>query len=133
MWIFTRFGFFSCTCPRESESLLARVDTSRIQIRSRTKAHLESLVAAYIEPFFTEAREGTPEIVHTPERDYPWRVFVRKDVFAAVMDHLALDLDYDNFKSEAMFLAGDSRDPYIQSLHSVWDRLYRITPSEERK
>ena len=44
MWIFTRWGFFSCVCARQGDGDAEEsVDRQQLMIRARTRVHLETL------------------------------------------------------------------------------------------
>ena len=45
---------------------------------------------------------GSVEVVHTPTRDYPWRIFLEKDTWADLLGELGRGLKYLNFKSAAL-------------------------------
>lgn len=81
MWIYTQHGFLSIT-RRIS-------DPTVYKIRARRREDLERVAALL--PWF-------PEVIDTPGRDYACRVHVSQEQVASVLEALAWDLDYSNFK-----------------------------------
>lgn len=113
MWLFTKYGFFSAVCARDGKSGSGDVDTSRIMVRARVREHLERLTSRFPD-------NGWGEILESPGNDYRWRVFLKKDAWAEVAASLALDTDYDNFKSAAHREWPTDPDGYCSMLHRVW-------------
>lgn len=116
MWIFSIHGFFSAVSAREGKSGYGKVDATRIMVRARVRAHLERLASVYPEQL------AGREILESPGNDYRWRVFMPKEVWAQVMASLALDTDYDNFKSEAGRQWPKDDAGYVHMLHGIWSR-----------
>jgi hypothetical protein len=103
MWIFTDTGFVSAVCHFD--------DPGQLVVRARDRRSLEALA----ESADVEIRaEGT---------DYPFRVFVAKDQFAAWLMHVVETLDYPNFKGQAMYTLPDYFQPV---LHDVHHRLWKM-------
>ena len=95
MWLFTKYGFFSAVCARRGAGEYGQpVDPDRIMVRSRLRSHLESLKNRFSEQL------GSCEILETPSTDYRYRLFVSNQAWSVVMAELAMNTDYDNFKSE---------------------------------
>lgn len=95
MWVFTKYGFFSAVCARQGSGKHGQpVDTNRIMVRARVRAHLESLKKRFADLL------GQCEIQQFAGTDYAFRFFVAKPVWAQVLAELAEETDYDNFKSE---------------------------------
>ncbi len=110
MWIFTETGFVSAVKKPQDNGLLS--------IRARDKVSLQPLLE------LTGAA-----IVHTPEGDYPYRLFVEQEVFAAWVEKSALDIDYANFKSRM----GKLRDyNYLGALHDVWAAMTHTEDATSR-
>lgn len=123
-WIFTRFGFFSAVCARKGDGKLAQpVDPNQIMVRARVKAHLQALQKRFKElrPF---------PIYESANSDYRFRLFCPKGTWAHVMCDLALDLDYDNFKSEVKRFQGKKGAAYESALHRVWGVMYGVQTDE---
>lgn len=84
MWLFTTIGFFSAVEHREMRSCLL--------VRCRVREDAERLIDA--------CNTRSPEVIETPDADYPYRVIVSKREFAMLIADLITDTDYDNFKAE---------------------------------
>ena len=61
-------------------------------------------------------RNRTGAILHTPERDYQYRVYVKKDIFAAWVAHRVRTIDYSKFKPTAV----------STSLHNLYVRVWAV-------
>jgi hypothetical protein len=86
MWLYTKLGFFSVTDePGDPETL---------RVRARSRTDLTILLAhAY------SSIEDWPEVITTPERDYPFRVLVPKDEWLDVLAPAIMRAnDYGGFK-----------------------------------
>jgi hypothetical protein len=117
MWFFTPYGFFSATCglhltgPKKGQP-----DPEVIQIRARDKDHLNALKSVCGKLL------GDIEIKETPNKDYRYRLIVRKEDWIEVVTQLIEDQQFSNFKSEAARVWG--HDLYVQVLHEVWSTMY---------
>lgn len=95
MWLFTKYGFFSAVCARQGAGEHGRpVDSTRIMVRARVRDHLERLVKRFPNHL------GDCEIRETTSTDYRFRLFGESQVWSKVVEEIATELDYDNFKSE---------------------------------
>jgi hypothetical protein len=104
MWIFTPFGFFSVTEPRDG-------DGDTLQVRARVKEDLDALREKFLPTLgVTLAKIGT---------DYPYRAFVSKEDFALGMARIILSIDYSNFKATVMQEQGLSREKLYMRVWSV--------------
>lgn len=112
MWLFTRLGFYSVTCPQEGEGL----DVNRVQVRARSKEHLKRLQESY------EEELGLFPIVETSDRDYICRMFVPKEVWAKVVMDLVWTIDYNNFK-DVVHDDADNEE-YSWALGRVWLTMF---------
>jgi hypothetical protein len=92
MWLFTQTGFFSVVQKASDPGIL--------KIRARVRADLEALVDRY---------GLIVEIVETKHRDYPYRFFLPREKFAHLMQRVAMDVDYTNFKSQVGKVQGHKR------------------------
>jgi hypothetical protein len=102
LWIFSEVGFFSVVKDAASGDLV---------VRSRIGGDLEALRSKFM-----------PKLGPTlqlPGRDYPYRAFVDKDSFAEGMVRLVLALDYVNFKSHILKIAGLARELLYAQVWSV--------------
>ena len=97
MWIFTETGFVSAVKKPQDNGL--------VSIRARDKVSLQPL----------EELTGQP-IINTPDGDYPYRIFVEQELFAAWVTKCALDIDYSNFKGR---MAKFRDYKYLGALHEV--------------
>jgi hypothetical protein len=121
MWLFTKHGFFSVVCARQGDGQQGRpIDTTRLMVRARVRGHLEALKKRWPDHL------GLCDIRTFAATDYAFRMFVDKDVWSRVLSELALETDYDNFKSEVARHQGDAGVPYEQALHDVWAVMYRL-------
>jgi hypothetical protein len=101
MWIFTTSGFVS-----------AVYKDGAIQVRARDSKSLEVL-----------AKECEAKIVATPVADYPYRIAISKDQFAAWVSRQALGIDYKNFKSEVATTRGYD---FAHPLMKVWSVMHEV-------
>ena len=113
MWLFTKYGYFSAVCAREGSGRRSDpVDESTRAVRARSLQHLQSLLSRFA------GELGSPEIKTYVGTDYQYRVFVTKANWRRVLDAVAAELDYDNFKGEVEKSEGSSK--YVDLLHKVW-------------
>ena len=115
MWLFTTVGFFSIVQKRGQ-------DTGEVTVRARFKGDLEALRETYL-----------PElgpVSDTGGTDYAYRAVVSREAFAGAMGRIALDLDYDNFKSAVARRQGHERSSLY---HQVWDVLYGAQERETKR
>ena len=110
MWIFTETGFVSAVKKPQDNGL--------VSVRARDRVSLQPL----------EELTGS-SIIKTPDGDYPYRLFVEQEVFAAWVTKAALDIDYANFKSRM----GKLRDyNYLGALHDVWLAMTHVEDAAAR-
>lgn len=84
MWLFTAEGFFSITESTEP----AYPSPEFLQVRARTRGDLWRLVGR------------DHELLATPDRDYPWRIYLDRETVARLICESVLSIDYVNFKAE---------------------------------
>lgn len=106
MWVFSRAGFFSAVAKGNG-------------------AHAEICVRARVLADFDKMRElYYPEMsrVHTNQgTDYPYRIYMTRSEWARVMDRMAYDVDYKNFKG----MVSAERGYAVADLYSdVWSVMY---------
>ena len=114
MWLFTKYGFFSVVCARSVENgvVTDKIDHSKMMIRSRCKEHLEALKLEM--PFYLNDVE-----IHSDfGTDYAYRMFVNRIQYMGVIEYLAEDIDYGNFKSAAK--EHGASDEYLHLLSEIW-------------
>jgi hypothetical protein len=108
MWLFCKTGFFSAVIDRDNGK--------QVLVRSRFEGDLERLL---------KNTNGVHDIQHTPEADYPFRVFVRKAVWECLVLAEAEDMDYDNFKNAAH--DGTERDGAYMAVWIAMRRAQDLT------
>ena len=106
MWVFSRAGFFSA-------------------VRKGTDKHGEVCVRARVLADFDKLRElYFPEMGQVQTNggtDYPYRVYMTRSEWADIMERMALDVDYKNFKG---MISGE-RGYAVADLYSdVWAVMY---------
>lgn len=111
MWIFTDTGFVSAVKKPQDGGL--------ISVRARDKSSLNELIS-----------QTKAELVHTPNGDYPWRIFVTQEQFAHWVSEVALNLNYSNFKSRVHKVHPSAT--YINSLHDVWAVMTHTEDADAR-
>lgn len=108
MWLFTRYGFFSVVQDHQKRK--------NVLIRARNRKHLEDL---FVSLDFHTPHSAKEVIEETPDRDYRYRVSVDRRAYAGLLQSLAMDLDYPNFKDSVhQRLSKDI--PYNQLVNKVW-------------
>jgi hypothetical protein len=98
MWIFSETGFVSAVRKSENPDV--------ITVRSRDRESLEPIAA-----------HAGVEIAQSPYGDYPYRAFVKPEVFTSWLSEVSDSLDYDNFKNHMAHTRGYD---YAHHLGSVW-------------
>lgn len=108
MWLITPRGMFSTVKHHEDPDLLT--------VRTRVRADAEVVIA-----WVAERRAGPPpELLAYQSSDYPWRVWVHREEWAAFVSAEAEAIDYANFKDEVTRVQGKPRhDIYAK----VWSAL----------
>jgi hypothetical protein len=121
MWVFTRYGFFSAVCAKQGDGGHGQpIDPDRIMVRARTGAHLEALKERFPDLL------GECPIREFANADYGFRIFVAKSAWSRVLEALAEETDYGNFKSEVSKHLGQAGSAYVHCLHEVWSVMYRL-------
>jgi hypothetical protein len=83
-----------------------------LSVRARVDGDLESLRSSY-------APKLGPTVQLGSGRDYPYRAYISKEGFAEAMCRASLDIDYGNFKSMVMKVAGFARKTLYAKVWSV--------------
>lgn len=86
MWIMSKLGFFS----------VVKCSPTNVMVRARAWADIAAMREALLK--FVYASEL--KILDTPHADYPFRIIVRKDLFADCLAAEVAAIDYTNFKGE---------------------------------
>jgi len=121
MWLFTKYGFYSAVCARQEDGKKHQpVDPKRMMIRARVREHLENLLER-----FPDELAGA-EILKSTDTDYAFRLFMSKTAWATVVEKLAGETNYDNFKAAVGHQQGTAGTGYLQALHDVWEVMYRL-------
>lgn len=104
MWLFTRFGFFSCV--NEGTEMI---------VRSRSRKHLEALQDRWqdLRHHPIEVNAGT---------DYKYRMRIGMGRWVSLAADLASDVDYQNFKSKV----GTKDAAYAKALMGVWTLMRNL-------
>ena len=110
MWIFTKTGFISAIQHQHDPQVLT--------VRARSRKHLAAL-----------AEHANLQIANSPGGDYPYRLFVDRDVFSDYLVTQVLEIDYSNFKSKV----AQSKDfGYLDALHETWVTMHKVEDSQAR-
>jgi hypothetical protein len=107
MWVFTTSGFVS-----------AVYKDGALQVRARDRRSLTPL-----------AKQTGAEIVATPLADYPYRIAITNEQFAAWVNQEALSIDYKNFKSEVADTLGYD---FARPLNQVWSAMHDVEDAQAR-
>jgi hypothetical protein len=110
MWIFTETGFVSAVEDRHNPQ--------NVSVRARDKVSLVAVSAATGEP-----------ILRSPDGDYPYRVFISKDAFAAWLADEASQIDYRNFKGRVFDTRGHE---FAHELGRVWSVMLAVEDEDAR-
>lgn len=127
MWIFTKYGFFSAVCARQSSKPGAKVDPNLMMIRGRDRNHLVSLQNRF------PGLISNLKIIENVGTDYLCRIFVPKVAWTEIAAELAQEIEYGNFKSEVAEYQGVKGAEYEHSLHEVWSVMYQLQLSNKNK
>lgn len=106
IWVFTETGFVSAVVDLQ--------DSDQMIVRSRDRKSLEPL-----------SEMADVAIQSTPERDYPFRVFVTKFDFTNWMVDSIDEMTYNNYKSRMSTTRGRE---YVSALHDVWEVMHKVSP-----
>lgn len=105
MWVFTQDGFVSAVAYHENPDYLV--------VRARDKQSLELL-----------SDLTSAEIVEQPNRDYEYRVFVKKQDFANWLVSQVESIDYTNYKNRLWQTRGDV---YHDAASEVWGSMLAVS------
>ena len=108
MWLFTDTGFVSAVS-----------DGSDLMVRSRDRESLVPLAAV-----------AKVEIKKTPKNDYPYRVYVKHEVFAEWVAMMVRNIQYGNFKSEVAATRGYE---FAHPLMKIWSAMHEVEDSGARE
>lgn len=115
MWLCTKLGFYS----------IVRKAPNEFHVRARCKKDLLTLRKAVSSKIHRRASHW--EIIRTEPADYRFRMIVSAASFQAIMQLLAMELDYSNFKGVISQTEGqrDKLGIYTEFHHSMeqWQEL----------
>jgi len=130
MWIFTVYGFFSVVNTTDSNNANGEVDPKDqvIEVRSRYKEHLESLMNRFDEQIGDAEILGYDDVNSAyVNRDYEYRIIINEEDWVHLGAMLSADITYPNFKDEvAVAITQDPRlakTPYMEQLYSVYNSV----------
>lgn len=135
MWLFTPIGFFSATIavpgsksyqdlPLPESATRDENRVPHVMVRARVYDDLNNLAFVVKDLFGYE-----PEVYALKHHDYPYRIVIPREHWAAVVGNLASGINYPNFKNAVTAKQGPERhDLYMR----VWSDLYRAEDDLER-
>lgn len=112
MWIQLNNCFFSIIEDDKNEM--------NVWVRARRKGDLEKFFneidkLAYQNYFLGE--KEWPEIIHTPKRDYLYRISLPKNMVAVILSRKVMEIDYHNFKASV------ADEELEEAYYNVWGAL----------
>lgn len=106
MWLYTSVGFFSIVRNTRTHK-----ESAALVVRARVRSDLEKL--RRIVP-------GMSPIEEHFAKDYSFRCYVSRQIFADMLSRLVFHLQYRNFKEEVKRIQGKRR-------HDIYERVWRAT------
>ena len=108
MWLFTDKAFVS--------AVQSPTDPDMIVVRARAEIHLYDFIRS-------NKDINVENMLVTPERDYPYRIFLTRDQFKSLMIEAIDDLNYFDFKSHCK---ADERfhRHHLEAMTDVWGIMY---------
>lgn len=121
MWIFTNKAFLSIVVPYQRDVPAGLKGQDIFAVRARRKV---DLINAF----------GKNQIIHeSPERDYRWRVYLRREKVAEWVADQAFGIKYQNFK-DSIPKGDDARKSAYMGVWGVMDRFQeQATPRPRRQ
>ena len=114
MWIASKLGFFSVVAHKS--------EPETTQIRARVRQDLVNLLAHHGR---SKKGQATP-IIETLDSDYRFRIIVPKKTATKMVEEMARDIDYPNFKTAIAGLP-DQREK-LHAYHEIWHSMARLQP-----
>ena len=115
MWLISEDGFFSTVQDWK--------DDGWVYVRGRSETGMEAFIDVASRAVGDDSG-WEPELVHTPQRDYAWRVHTPRQIWAEYLAAKATDLSYGNFKNHCadrwMTEERDSAIERLELLHDTW-------------
>jgi hypothetical protein len=125
MWIFTKYGFYSAVCARSvDEPSQPAVDAERVIVRSRLLVHLKALRNRFHELL------SFHEIEASNETNYAYRMFIPKEIWGEILQALAEEMAYDNFRFEVAKFQRQAGSDYLQTLEKIWMATQQLQPAQ---
>lgn len=113
-----------------SESPNGEVDPKDqvIEVRSRYKEHLESLMDRFDEQIGDAEILGYDDVnSNYANRDYEYRIIINEEDWVHLGAMLSADITYPNFKNEVAVAIGQdprlAKTPYMEQLYSVYNSV----------
>lgn len=135
MWIFTTIGFFSAVKVNDDHVEKLKLPEDRgpwVMVRARVKEDATNLLAVWYEQHpKAQAGQGLlvsgepHEVIQWPGRDYPYRLIMPREHWAQLLEQLAEEIEYPNFKSEVTKIQGHER-------HNLYGRIWSVMYDAER-
>lgn len=100
MWIFTSKCFLSIVNDKDQPN------SDKLLVRARVEGGIEEL--------FPEAKTK-----HTPNHDYAYRAWIKRNEVSRVVQNYINALDYPNFKNSI------KDDDYHHACNGVWQEMYQ--------
>lgn len=124
MWIFTKHGAASIVeAPPQADPKFTNHGERSIQVRGRSREHLESLLREYCHAGRPFSSLNASKIQETPQRDYPYRFYMSRQDAGLMVYRAAMDVRYGNFKNAARD-SGSAGPAYCRLLSSIWSAFY---------
>lgn len=133
MWIASKHGWFSIVnkSTKGADTMVEMATVASIKIRARSRRDLDKLIS------FAKAKDPRRaqtfgldqiEIEDTTSKDYCCQASVTAIQLSAIMEHIALDVDYPNFKE----MIGDTPDQADKQsyYHDIWGIMFRYQMSQ---
>ena len=117
MWIFTRYGFYSIACADKPGTKI--IDPDTVMVRARVKKHLNNL-----QDRFTTLADT--KILTLQGHDYDFRMLIPKSTWLQILNQLADEQVWRNFKLEAANNVKQTGIDYTRALHEVWGTMYSL-------
>lgn len=120
MWVFTKYGFFSIACARNSNG---EVGQDTVMVRARGDEHPRNLQERFPGTVIAAAK-----IQINRGTDYKFRIIVPKRDWLSALSEMASEQSWSNFKNEAASFARLKKQgsAYLQALHQVWESMSQL-------
>ena len=115
MWLCLPYGLYSVVAAHDLTT--GKIDPTLLLIRGRDRSQMEALQSRF--PLLHGLK-----VIHTPDRDYAFRIICEKATWVKVMAQMAEEVTWDNFKNEATRVSGHGI--YVNCLHDVWSIFRRL-------